>query len=166
MKTPKPAYKPGGKTQQHMKEATDINYIMERARQTGAVQGPGVPSGRQPRYMTLTGDSFHEMLIKVQEAQQEFASMPARTRRRFQNNPELMVRFCEDPNNFPEMVNLGLVQATPEQQAQLDMFKRQGQEDFKEWNDFQAWRKAQEAARKAKPGPTATESGTAGGTSS
>lgn len=130
---------PESKTQQHFKQAADINHIMARGRQTGVIQGPGTPSGQKMRYMHLTGQTYHDMLIQVQQAQGAFAGLPARVRKRFSNNPENLLTFLEDPKNVREAVKLGIIEETsisPELKAQLDLVEEAEQKDmeaFREW---------------------------------
>lgn len=136
-------------TQQHMEGVTDINKIMERHNRTG-VFGSGRPNGKQPMYVNLTGDSFHEMLIKVQNAQGVFAGMPAKIRKRFGNNPENFLRFFEDPKNLREAIALGLVDEdslSPEQSEQMNLVRAS---EADEKRQFEEWRKSRQ-----KPDPEA-----------
>lgn len=135
-------------TQQHFKDAQDIN-LMLRPYLPGEVPQSN-PSGRQPRFISLTGDSFHEMLIKVQEAQDEFNQLPARLRRRFHNNPEMLIRFCENPDNLPELVKAGIVHRddlSDEHLAQLDLVE---ESERTQREEFEAWKKSK-ATSVAKP---------------
>lgn len=128
-------------TQQHMEGVTDINKIMERHNRTG-VFGSGRPNGKQPQFIQLSGDSFHEMLIKVQNAQGIFAAQPAKIRKRFGNNPENFLRFFDDPNNLREAVSLGLVDGdtlSPEQREQMDLVRLSEDEEKRQ---FEEWRKS------------------------
>lgn len=131
----------GGKmTQQHMAAATDINRIMDKHLRTG-VLGTGVSNGRQPRFDFVSGESFHEMLLKVQEAQGAFATLPAKVRRRFANNPENLIRFLADEKNLAEAIELGLVNREDlpaERVAQLDLVK---QAEARDRQEFEAWRR-------------------------
>lgn len=127
--------------QQHMEGVTDINKIMERHARTG-VFGSGRPNGRQPMYLNMTGDTFHESLIKVQNVQGIFSSMPAKIRKRFGMNPENFVRFFEDPANLKEAVALGLVDKeglSSEQLEQMNLVRNSDEEDRRQ---FEEWRKS------------------------
>lgn len=134
---------PESKTQQHFKQAADINHIMARGRQTGVIQGPGVPSGQKMRYMHLTGQTYHDMLIQVQQAQGSFAGLPARVRKRFSNNPENLLTFLEDPKNVREAVKLGIIEETsisPELKSQLDLVEEAEHKDMEEFREWQRQR--------------------------
>jgi len=130
---------PGSLTQKHFAEATDINRIMARVHAGGALAGAGRPSGEQLRYGSLTGASYHEMLVRLQQVQGSFAALPAKVRKRFANNPENMLSFLEDGKNITEAVSLGLIDpdsATAEQVEQLDLARqaeRQDREEFAQW---------------------------------
>lgn len=147
----KPSPHPSGGiklTQQHMEGVTDINKIMERHNRTG-VFGSGRPSGKPPQFLNMTGDSFHEMLIKVQEAQGVFAGFPGKIRKRFGNNPENMLRFMEDSSNLREAVALGLVDKevlTPDQLAQMDLVQVSEEEERRQ---FEEWRQSRRTGRSA-----------------
>lgn len=154
---------PGGGevlTQQHMADQADLNKVMERAKRGVPMEVPGYMNGRQPMFMNLTGDTYHDMLIKVQQAEQEFMSLPARIRRKFSNNPEMLVRFANDPKNIPELVNLGLMdesQLPEEYHKQQDLLRQQ---EAAERAEFQAW-KAEKAKSMPKADPEANPRGPA-----
>lgn len=126
-------------TQQHMGDASDINHIMERHRRTGLLAGPGRPSGRKPNFGNISGESFHEMLVRLQTIQGEFSGLPAKIRRRFGNNPENLLHFLGDASNIEEAIELGLVdpdQLSPERKQQLNLVDQaevKDREEFEEW---------------------------------
>lgn len=127
--------------QQHFKDKTNINTIMQKHLTSGhgSIQPPGRPGGREPRFVNLTGQTYHEMLCQVQEVQGQFAGLPSRVRKRFANNPQMLLKFLEDPKNLQEAINLGLIQEDdlPEdRKAQLDLVREaeaKDQEEFREW---------------------------------
>lgn len=134
-------------TQQHMEGVTDINKIMDRHMRTG-VFGSGRPNGRQPMFIEMTGDSYHEMLIKVQQAQGVFAAQPAKIRKRFGNNPENLFRFLEDRSNLREAIALGLVDETKipaEERQQMDLVAASEEEERKQ---FEEWRRQQRSLKR------------------
>lgn len=131
--------------QSHMKDATDINRIYDKHLRTGGpLQGPGIPSNRQPRFIDMTGDTYHEMLCKIQEAQGVFSSYPGKLRRRFANNPENMLRFMQDPKNLPEAAKLGLIELDKlpdEVKEQLDLIDEADKADYAEFRRWKANRR-------------------------
>lgn len=138
----------GKLTQQHMLDSTDINKIMERHNRTGVLSGPGRPNGKAPQYLNLTGESFHEMLIRVQEAQGLFATFPSKIRKRFGNNPENLFRFLQDDRNLVEAAELGLVDLDSipsERKAQLDLVDESDKVDYREFLRWKTRRRQQAA---------------------
>lgn len=130
-------------TQQHQGDATNINKIMERHLRTGVLSGPGRPNGRQGQYLNMTGENYHEMLTRVQEAQGQFAAFPAKIRRRFSNNPENLLRFLQDDKNLAEAAELGLVDLDslpPERKAQLEQMDLVKEADKEDYLEFQRWK--------------------------
>jgi len=93
--------------QQHMKEETDINYIVERFGVTG--QLPEAPV-RVPTYGDFTGtNDYRTALDIVLAADDAFMQLPANVRERFHNDPAELVDFVSDLNNRSEAIELGLV---------------------------------------------------------
>lgn len=150
----KPHNHPGGGqnlTQQHMQDSTDINKIVDKYNRTGVLQS-GKASGKKPMFVRLDGMSFHEMLIKVQETQGQFAALPAKVRKRFANNPENLLRFLESKENLQEAIDLGLVDrddVDPAKIAQMDLVK---ETEAAEKAEFEEWKKS-----KANPVPKADD---------
>lgn len=108
-----PGDKPGSKVQQSAAQDADLNRMVARH-----MAGPGrmgLPIGnpaatRQPRFLDLSSaDSYHDMLNRVTQIDELFRRLPGRIRNRFQNRPEILMKFCEDPANTKEAVKLGLI---------------------------------------------------------
>lgn len=143
-----------GAAQQHFADAADMNKIMERYHKTGLLQGPGpgrLVGARKPMFIEVSGESFHEMLCKVQEIQGQFSGLPSRVRRRFANNPERLLAFLQDPKNLEEAIELGLIEEAelPEdKKAQLDLVR---EADKKDREEFEAWKK--QRMKPAQDGP-------------
>jgi len=97
-------------TQQSGKDDADINVIVERAKR-GAV----LPVGRSmsPMYgdFTEVPTDLREVLIMVKRADDLFMSLDPFVRRRFDNDPAVMLDFLNDSKNRDEAVKLGLVKA-------------------------------------------------------
>lgn len=98
------------RVQQQFKEECDINNIVDRFTKTG--QAPGAT--KQPFFADLTVvDGLQDALHKVDNARKSFASMPAKVRAKFENNPANIEPWLMDPANTAEARELGLI-ATPE----------------------------------------------------
>lgn len=86
----------------------DVNVIVARFMKTGVL--PGV--NKQALYGDFSDvGSYQEACNIVLHAQQQFESLSADVRKRFGNDPAEFLAFCSDPQNKPEMIKLGLVEA-------------------------------------------------------
>lgn len=86
-----------GRTKQSFKDETSIQKVVDRYRRTG---DPFVlnPSGRPVRYSDLPDvSSFHEALIRVEQAEIAFASLSSKIRDHYDNDPELFLAALRDP---------------------------------------------------------------------
>lgn len=96
--------------QQNFKDECDINNIMEQFGITGELPGSTLP----PQYGDFSGVlDYHSAMNAVLAAQDAFAQLPATLRARFENDPNNLIRFLEDPNNRNEAVDLGLIDKEP-----------------------------------------------------
>ena len=99
-------------TQQHQKDQADINFIVEQFNVTGIL--PTAPVS--PQYGDFTGISdYQSALNAVIDAQDEFMSLPANLRSRFDNDPANLINFLSNDENRQEAIELGLIE--PIQQA-------------------------------------------------
>jgi len=102
-------------TQQHFKDETDINNILRQFNITGLLP----QSPLSPRYGDFTGISdYQSALNAVIAAESEFESLPAQIRARFNNNPEELINFLANNENYDEAAKLGLVNKKPEASVQ------------------------------------------------
>lgn len=96
-------------TIQSMTEDSDINVLMERFGITGKFpENPRIPMYGDFSEIT----DFRSALEAVDKANQMFLEYPAQLRAMFDNDPQLFMEFCNDPNNRPKMAELGLLKAT------------------------------------------------------
>lgn len=92
--------------QQHFKEECDINTILQKFNVTGIL--PEAPLS--PRYGDFSGiGDYHTALNRVMAAKDEFESLPAQIRARFDNDPSKLIEFLDDETNREEAEKLGLV---------------------------------------------------------
>lgn len=96
--------------QQNFKDDCDINVLMERFKVTGVM-----PAGvRVPTYGDFTGVSDYRSAVEaVMRASDQFMSLPANVRSRFDNDPQKFLEFCADPANKDEAIRLGLALGEP-----------------------------------------------------
>lgn len=103
---------PGGgekMTQENFQESCDINNILKKYQKTGVIDHVS-QFGEQ--YGELDGQTFHEMMTTVAEAQSMFNELPSKAREYFDNDPGAFLDYVEnmDPENPPaDFVNLGLM---------------------------------------------------------
>lgn len=93
------------RTQQHQRDDTDINVIVQRFAKTGVLP----TSGRTPEYGDFHGPSdYHEALNIVIEAQDAFDSLPSKTRAHFKGDPAAFLAFIEAGPDAQMLLDLGL----------------------------------------------------------
>jgi len=94
------------RTQQHFKDETDINNILRQFNITGQLPTKAL----SPRYGDFTGiGDYHSALNQVIAAEGEFMTLPAQLRARFDNDPQELIEFLNNPENKDEAIKLGLV---------------------------------------------------------
>jgi len=95
-----------GRTKQSMKDECDINLIMKKFEKTGIL--PEMIK-ENPQYGDFSEPiEYRESLEIVRFAKEQFDSLSAKVRARFDNNPESFLEFATNPQNAKEMVDLGL----------------------------------------------------------
>lgn len=101
-------------TKQEFKEQCDINHIIAKYRKTGEL-----PIARKNGVFADVSNitDYHDMVGKIQNAQNAFMYLPADLRARFNNDPGALLSFLQDPTNLQEAIKLGLVEAKKEQQT-------------------------------------------------
>jgi len=102
--------------QQHFKDECDINNILRQFNLTGLLP----ESTLSPRYGDFTGiGDYHTALNQVIAAEDEFMSLPAQIRARFENDPAQLIEFLNNPENKDEAIKLGLVENKPAEMPQV-----------------------------------------------
>lgn len=97
--------------QQHLRDETDINFMLERFGATGVIA--------RNDYTPMFGDfteitDFRSALHAVMDAEESFMTLPAKTRERFGNDPQQLMDFVFDVNNKDEAMALGLLNLDPD----------------------------------------------------
>jgi len=93
------------RTDKSQKDQCDIKNIMKKY--GGIHQVPPLSKGT---YMDLTTlPSYQEALHTIRDADQAFDGLPAKLRKKFNNDPKEMIDFLADPSNTDEAIKLGLV---------------------------------------------------------
>jgi len=95
------------RTQQQFKDESDINTIVKRYIKTGQLGNPNAT--RQPSFGDFTSVDYMAMRNAIADIDQDFASLPAKIRRRFNEDPYQLVRWLENPANAKEAAKMGLI---------------------------------------------------------
>lgn len=94
-------------TDQSHVDSCDVNLIVKQYEKTGLLKNVGDGT---LRYGDLTNlPTFQEAQNIVVAAKEAFADLPAKIRDRFQNDPEKLMEFIDNDENYDEAVKLGLV---------------------------------------------------------
>lgn len=98
-------------TNQSDMDVADINKIMAKYEKTGVLIDPDGFT-RQPTYGDFTEvKNYHEMMIAIRNVERAFDQLPAPIKNRFENDPQKLILFLDDPQNKDEAIKLGLIQA-------------------------------------------------------
>lgn len=103
--------KGSGRTDQSFAESSDINTIMSRFERTGDLPDLVAKSASYADFSSI--GSYHESLLKINDAEASFAALPADIRERFKNDPQALMDYCADPKNQKEGEALGLFNPAP-----------------------------------------------------
>lgn len=106
---PKSLEYPPTLTKQSMKDECNINKIVDKYQRIGVVEHV---NENQHFFADVTDVDFQASLNLVQSAQEAFDGLPSELRKRFANDPALLLEFLGDPSNHDEAVKLGLIRAS------------------------------------------------------
>lgn len=95
-------------TQQSFAVDADINVLVQRF---GLTNIPVVPFDPSAYGDFSEAPDLREALEIMRDAKEGFAALPARVRRRFDNDPAELWEFLQDDRNREEAEQLGLVEA-------------------------------------------------------
>lgn len=95
-------------TVQYEKEACDINNIIANYQKSGQVQHLNKRQGGYGDVSAAT--SYQEALELVERAEEEFSRLPAKLRFKLDNDPYKFLEYVNNPENYDEMVELGLAE--------------------------------------------------------
>lgn len=115
MRKPNNIRDPKLKVQQHHAVGSSAREIM--ARHSGRLPPMDPSATVQPQFVFLPSEHYHEMMNKVADVKSRFASLTARERSVFQNEPYQWLRYCENPKNREECLKRGWVTPSEEEQA-------------------------------------------------
>lgn len=94
-------------TKQSFKDECDVNVIVDRVTRGGSVTNL---NDKEPIFGDVsTVPEFQHMMNVVSSLQEKFASLDAKIRDRFENDPQKLIAFLNDEKNRDEAESLGLV---------------------------------------------------------
>lgn len=99
---------PPSRTEQHHKDACDINQIVRRMKPHEMQQLIQLNAAAGMYVDLPDGFDYQQAIDTVMRAEQSFLSLPAKVRERFGNDPALFVSFATNPQNLAELQTLGL----------------------------------------------------------
>lgn len=94
-------------TIQSEKDACDVNWIVAKCKRTGMMSNMRTTPVKYGDFSSAV--DYHDSILRAQEAEATFMSLPAVIRARFSNDPGQLIDFLANPNNGPEAVKLGLM---------------------------------------------------------
>lgn len=99
------------KTQQQFRDQCDVNLIIAKYKKTGEITHLARQRGIYADVSSIT--DYRDSLQKVLDAQSAFGTLPSHLRVRFANDPQRLLEFLQDPNNYEEGIQLGLLTPKP-----------------------------------------------------
>jgi len=94
-------------TIQSERDKCDLNIIKSIYDRTGIMHNVRQEA---PRYGDFTSSTdYHDMVLRVQEARDDFMLLDAHTRAMFDNDPGKLLAFVSNPENRAKAIELGLI---------------------------------------------------------
>jgi hypothetical protein len=93
-----------GLTEQHHTDTCDINKILAQFMETGIMP----QTNANPQYGDVSDVDFTSMQNQLATAKTLFEELPQLVKERFNNEMHSFLNFAENPDNLPELVDMGL----------------------------------------------------------
>jgi hypothetical protein len=93
--------------EQNHKDEVDINKIIKR-HGIDLVTKVGMMRSVEYQFDDVTGNDFQEAANILLKAQQGFDDLPSEVRKKFDHSPAKFLDFVQNPDNMPEMIEMGL----------------------------------------------------------
>jgi phage internal scaffolding protein len=98
-----------GRTEQHHKSECDIDTIIRKYDKTGLITHVNSAVAQYGDFTDV--NEYQVSLNMVIDAQNAFNELPSAIRKKFGNDPGEFFEFATDPDNYDELVKLGLANA-------------------------------------------------------
>lgn len=92
--------------QQQFKDECDVNHIMNQYKKTGEITHLNSKTGVYADFTEI--GEYQHMLNTINEADRAFEELPSKLRARFENDPQKLIEYLQDPENVEESIKLGL----------------------------------------------------------
>lgn len=100
-------------TKQSHKDECDINKILKQYQKTGMITHI---SSNQPMYGDMPSDMDYQSALHIMmDAEAAFASIPAKVRDQFNNDPAKWLAALQDPEQRDKMTEWGFFEKPPKQ---------------------------------------------------
>ena len=93
-----------GLTEQHHTDTCDINKILAQFMETGIMPN----TNATPQVADVSDVDFTQMQNQLATAKTLFEELPEQVKARFNNEMHTFLHFAENPDNLPELVDMGL----------------------------------------------------------
>ena len=93
-----------GLTEQYHTDTCDINKILAQFMETGILPN----TNANPQYGDASDVDFTQMQNQLATAKTLFEELPEQVKDRFNNEMHTFLHFAENPDNLPELVDMGL----------------------------------------------------------
>ena len=104
-----------GRTKQDQKNQTDINLLVAKYQK----RGEDIPQSTRNTFADVsTIQDLQGNLNLLAEAEEAWYTLPSKTRNKFNNNRVDLIDFINNPNNYNEAVELGLIDKKVETPAE------------------------------------------------
>lgn len=104
-------------TSQSHKNECDINSIIEKYRKTQLLSHVNAYEGNYGDFTDVT--DYQSAWNAVRDAGQKFMSLPSTIREQFNNDPQQLLNFVQNKENYEAAVEKGLLPASPKQKTVL-----------------------------------------------
>lgn len=98
------------KTIQSAKDECDVNQIIQAFSKTGVLKHVNQMEAAYGDFSDVA--DYKTAIERVSEAQEAFLMLPAKVRAQFANDPENLMHFLSDENNYETANELGLLDET------------------------------------------------------
>lgn len=99
------------RTQQHMRDETDMNHIMAKYKKTGVLTHVSAKAMQYGDFSEVP--DYQSGLEAIRASQMLFMELPAGLRAEFGNDPGKFVEFATNPENLETMREYGLAPKLP-----------------------------------------------------